>query len=106
MTDAGFETAVSLKTKWRPDGKAMRECREHGQNIAKLWAKHDLTSPVISPAIVASAPQVQSQPAAAATTQAVVDAAPSNLVPRRILQIVNAWFAPFVIGYTTQLKAS
>ncbi|EGQ9764711.1 anaerobic nitric oxide reductase flavorubredoxin [Vibrio alginolyticus] len=78
LTDAGFETAVSLKTKWRPDGKAMRECREHGQNIAKLWAKHDLTSPVISPAIVASAPQVQSQPAAPATTQAVVDAAPSN----------------------------
>lgn len=40
LTDAGFETAISLKTKWRPDGKAMRECREHGQNIAKLWAKN------------------------------------------------------------------
>ncbi|MDF5485595.1 rubredoxin, partial [Vibrio parahaemolyticus] len=78
LTDAGFETAVSLKTKWRPDGKAMRECREHGQNIAKLWAKHDLTSPVLAPAIAASAPQVQSQPAAPVTTQAAVDAAPSN----------------------------
>ena len=30
----------------------------------------------------------------------------ATLAPRRILQIANAWFAPFVIGYTTQLKAS
>ncbi|MGV2987956.1 anaerobic nitric oxide reductase flavorubredoxin [Vibrio sp. E150_011] len=40
LTDAGFETTESLKTKWRPDGKAMRACREHGQRIAKLWALH------------------------------------------------------------------
>ncbi|WP_411107353.1 anaerobic nitric oxide reductase flavorubredoxin [Vibrio vulnificus] len=49
LTDAGFETAISLKTKWRPDGKAMRECREHGQQIAKLWAVKDkstLSTPV------------------------------------------------------------
>ena len=44
LTDAGFETAISLKTKWRPDGKAMRECREHGQNIAKLWSNKALAS--------------------------------------------------------------
>ena len=31
LTDAGFETALSLKTKWRPDGNAMRVCREHGR---------------------------------------------------------------------------
>ncbi|PWI32429.1 anaerobic nitric oxide reductase flavorubredoxin [Vibrio albus] len=41
LTDAGFETALSLKTKWRPDGKAMRECREHGRQIARLWAVSD-----------------------------------------------------------------
>ncbi len=73
LTDAGFETAVSLKTKWRPDGKAMRECREHGKSIAKLWAKHPLTSPVAAPMMAASAPQVQSQPVVQVETQAVVE---------------------------------
>ncbi|MDV5170309.1 anaerobic nitric oxide reductase flavorubredoxin [Photobacterium rosenbergii] len=38
LTDAGFETTVGLKAKWKPDGKAMRECREHGRMIAKQWA--------------------------------------------------------------------
>ena len=47
LTDAGFETVLSLKTKWRPDGKAMRECREHGRQIAKQWA---LNSEVLSEA--------------------------------------------------------
>jgi len=42
LTDAGFETTVSHKVKWRPDGKAMRECREHGRNIARQWALHPL----------------------------------------------------------------
>ncbi|EGR4466862.1 anaerobic nitric oxide reductase flavorubredoxin, partial [Vibrio cholerae] len=62
LTDAGFETAISLKTKWRPDGKAMRECREHGQAIAKLWANNSLSrstkehSTALEPA--SQAPQV------------------------------------------------
>jgi len=38
LIEAGFEMADSLHTKWRPDGKAMRLCREHGQRIAKEWA--------------------------------------------------------------------
>jgi anaerobic nitric oxide reductase flavorubredoxin len=38
LTDAGFETTESIKTKWRPDGKAMRECKAYGQKIAKQWA--------------------------------------------------------------------
>lgn len=44
LMDAGFETALGLKTKWRPDGKAMRECREHGRQIAKQWALQPLTA--------------------------------------------------------------
>ncbi|MFT6987215.1 MAG: anaerobic nitric oxide reductase flavorubredoxin [Psychromonas sp.] len=43
LTDAGFETIVGLKTKWKPDGKAMRECREHGRQVAKNWALQDLS---------------------------------------------------------------
>lgn len=38
LMDAGFETSMSLKTKWRPDRDGMEKCREHGQYIAKLWA--------------------------------------------------------------------
>lgn len=44
LTDAGFETAVGLKAKWRPDGKAMQLCREHGQFLAKQWALKPLTT--------------------------------------------------------------
>ncbi|MCD9539456.1 anaerobic nitric oxide reductase flavorubredoxin [Photobacterium carnosum] len=39
LTDAGFFTTIGLKTKWRPDGKALQECRDHGKKIAKEWAK-------------------------------------------------------------------
>ena len=44
LTDAGFETVIGLKTKWRPNGKAMAECREHGRQVAKKWALHDLSN--------------------------------------------------------------
>ena len=47
LTDAGFETTVGLKAKWKPDGKAMRECREHGRLIAKQWALKSL--PTVPP---------------------------------------------------------
>ena len=44
LMDCGFETAISKKTKWRPDGKAMQECRDYGRQIAKEWALHDLSN--------------------------------------------------------------
>lgn len=44
LMDCGFETAISKKTKWRPDGKAMKECRDYGRQIAKEWALHDLSN--------------------------------------------------------------
>ena len=49
LTDAGFETAEGLKSKWKPDGKAIAECRAHGRKIARLWAKRDLSSEPVSP---------------------------------------------------------
>ncbi|GAB7269754.1 hypothetical protein DZS_11470 [Dickeya ananatis] len=58
LMDAGFETTLSLKTKWRPDGSALAICREHGREIARQWALHPLTvSPVtidISPTPLAA----------------------------------------------------
>ncbi|MEM5506763.1 anaerobic nitric oxide reductase flavorubredoxin [Shewanella frigidimarina] len=75
LTDAGFETIVGLKAKWRPDGKAMRECREHGRQIAKSWAWHNLSNvKSISPASLAKSTQVSvtTKPTPAVqTTQAI-----------------------------------
>lgn len=64
LTDAGFDTTLGLKAKWRPDGKAMQVCREHGQQIAKQWALHDLTqvAPIFvnrEAEVLVDAPQIQ-----------------------------------------------
>lgn len=42
LMDAGFDISLALKMKWRPDGKALQECREHGRKIAREWALHPL----------------------------------------------------------------
>ena len=42
LMDAGFDTAMSLKTKWRPDADALEECRHYGRTIAHQWALYDL----------------------------------------------------------------
>ncbi|WP_076414386.1 anaerobic nitric oxide reductase flavorubredoxin [Shewanella sp. UCD-KL12] len=42
LTDAGFETVFGLKAKWKPDGKALLACREHGKEVARQWALHPL----------------------------------------------------------------
>ncbi|MEA9390171.1 anaerobic nitric oxide reductase flavorubredoxin [Acerihabitans sp. TG2] len=44
LMDAGFDISLSLKTKWRPDGGALEECREHGRNIAHEWAQHPINA--------------------------------------------------------------
>lgn len=38
LMDAGFETSLSLKAKWRPDTNSLDECREYGREIARKWA--------------------------------------------------------------------
>lgn len=42
LMDSGFDISLALKMKWRPDGKALEECREHGRKIAREWALHPL----------------------------------------------------------------
>ncbi|MBR9728569.1 anaerobic nitric oxide reductase flavorubredoxin [Shewanella intestini] len=84
LTDAGFETALSLKTKWRPDGNAMRECREHGRQIAKQWALHELakTTPTnhigITPAAVNDTPTDTAVAAEPAPVQVAAQTATAN----------------------------
>ena len=45
LMDAGFDISISLKAKWRPDGSALAECREHGRQLARQWALHPIEVP-------------------------------------------------------------
>ena len=72
LMDAGFDISISLKAKWRPDGSALAECREHGRQLARQWALHPLDAPrpitttqtTVTP--VPAMPAVEPQAAAAA----------------------------------------
>lgn len=72
LMDAGFDISISLKAKWRPDGSALAECREHGRQLARQWALHPLDAPrpitttqaTVTP--VLAMPAVEPQAAAAA----------------------------------------
>lgn len=72
LMDAGFDISISLKAKWRPDGSALAECREHGRQLARQWALHPLDAPrpitatqaAVAP--VPAMPAVEPQAAAAA----------------------------------------
>ena len=61
--DAGFETTMSLKAKWRPDLNTLEECRQYGRDLARQWATGVLPA-VSRPAVQAPNP-VAPQPAAA-----------------------------------------
>ncbi len=81
LMDAGFDISLSLKAKWRPDGSALAQCREHGRQLARQWALHPLDAPrPIITTSVAAAPVVEvgvevGVPAFS-TTQAAVTPAP------------------------------
>ena len=65
LTDAGFFTTIGLKTKWRPDGKALQECRDHGKKIAKEWTQTERPYDHYAPFTTKVTP--------AATLQVVID---------------------------------
>ena len=48
LNEAGFVSYPSLKTKWKPDGKAILECREYGRTLAKEWSLQTVPEPLIS----------------------------------------------------------
>ncbi len=47
LNEAGFVSYPSLKTKWKPDGKAILECREYGRTLAKEWSLQTVPEPLI-----------------------------------------------------------
>lgn len=73
LMDAGFDISLSLKAKWRPDGSALAECREHGRQLARQWALHPLDAPrpttttqtTVTPVPAMPAVEPQATPAAA-----------------------------------------
>ncbi|MCU8071688.1 anaerobic nitric oxide reductase flavorubredoxin [Shewanella sp. SM32] len=77
LMDAGFETSVGLKVKWRPDRDAMQECRQHGQRIAREWALRPLDS-ANSRSIIN---QVMSKPSQATTASQIAENTATNNVP-------------------------
>jgi len=104
LTDAGFETLLGLKTKWRPDGKALLACREHGKEVARKWALHPLdnietkqASPVNEPLLneaVASEPaQVNAQ---------VISASVDTVAGQSMLCSVCQWVYDPALGEPNQ----
>jgi len=58
LDEAGFASYPSLKTKWKPDGKAILECREYGRTLAKEWALTSNTlADVVAPAANQAVPE-------------------------------------------------
>ncbi|GAA0332146.1 anaerobic nitric oxide reductase flavorubredoxin [Morganella psychrotolerans] len=65
LMDAGFETSIALKAKWRPDMDTLEVCRQYGRDVARQWATDTLPA-VTRPAAPKPAPVVATSPAAPA----------------------------------------
>jgi anaerobic nitric oxide reductase flavorubredoxin len=59
LMNAGFDIALSLKVKWRPDLTALEECRERGRKIARQWALHPLPERPIQRSAVNAEPAAE-----------------------------------------------
>ncbi|NQZ49463.1 MAG: anaerobic nitric oxide reductase flavorubredoxin [Moritella sp.] len=62
LDEAGLARYPSLKTKWKPDGKAILACREYGRTLAKEWALENSTvanvaTPVENKVVIEKTPQ-------------------------------------------------
>lgn len=61
LQDAGFEMAIALKIKWRPDLSSLEACREHGRRIAREWALSPVPAADSAAAKIAAAAPVSSR---------------------------------------------
>ncbi|HIF9420545.1 anaerobic nitric oxide reductase flavorubredoxin [Photobacterium damselae] len=104
LTDAGFFTTVGLKTKWRPDGKAIEECREHGRTIAREWALAPLTvktQPSAAPVTPAISAPLNIQQATAPNTESKMQCNPQK-IGQKMLCTVCQWVYDPEIGEPNQ----
>ncbi|WP_299797355.1 anaerobic nitric oxide reductase flavorubredoxin [uncultured Shewanella sp.] len=103
LNDAGFETLPGLKSKWKPDGKALLECREHGKRVARQWALHPagavapkLAEPVNEPQL---AEEQRSEPASESSTSPTCT---DTAAGQRMLCSVCQWVYDPVLGEPNQ----
>ncbi|MGY4109157.1 anaerobic nitric oxide reductase flavorubredoxin [Aeromonas encheleia] len=102
LMDAGFDISISLKTKWRPDGSALAECREHGRQLARQWALHPLEAPR---PITTTQDAVTPAPVMVPTSQAAVPAASTLDDDQSMLCVVCQWVYDPAQGEPDQLVA-
>ncbi|HIF9417271.1 TPA: anaerobic nitric oxide reductase flavorubredoxin [Photobacterium damselae] len=104
LTDAGFFTTIGLKTKWRPDGKAIEECREHGRTIAREWALAPLTvktQPSVAPVTPTKSAPLNIQQATAPSTESKMQCNPQK-IGQKMLCTVCQWVYDPEIGEPNQ----
>ena len=102
LMDAGFDISISLKAKWRPDGSALAECREHGRQLARQWALHPLEAPrpIITNNAAVTAPVIEVPVARVATP-----AAAEWDDDQSMLCVVCQWVYEPALGEPDQLVA-
>lgn len=96
LADAGFEQYPSLKAKWKPDGKALLECREYGRTLAKQWAlttdaDPELPEPSAAPVAQQAQPEQEKQIKQEAVTSQECAAAQLNDADSSMLCTVCQW---------------
>ncbi|MGY3945368.1 anaerobic nitric oxide reductase flavorubredoxin [Aeromonas tecta] len=105
LMDAGFDISISLKAKWRPDGSALAECREHGRQLARQWALHPLEAPrpiTTTRAVVTPAPVM---PATVTGASQAAPAASALDDDQSMLCVVCQWVYDPALGEPDQLVA-
>ena len=99
LMDAGFDISPSLKSKWRPDGEALAECREQGRQLARQWALHSLLSSQATALTDTALEPVVSSPIPQSMAAARIEAEP------RMLCTVCQWIYDPDCGEPDQLVA-
>ncbi|MGL5409157.1 MAG: rubredoxin, partial [Shewanella sp.] len=102
LMDAGFDISISLKAKWRPDGSALAECREHGRQLARQWALHPIEMPLLEKAAHQETSTVDISPVEE-TTQSVVAGVDDD---QAMLCTVCQWVYDPALGEPDQLVAA
>lgn len=107
LMDAGFDIALSLKAKWRPDARSVEQCREHGRQIARQWALHPIEQArSLATQGAANDPAVVNVPVAAPAPAPVVTKAPiGTCADQSMLCTVCQWVYDPALGEPDQLVA-
>ena len=105
LMDAGFDISLSLKAKWRPDGAALAECREHGRQIARQWTLHPLAPAPVSALSAHEATELTPAVVAAPLSSITATTGPAMDDDQSMLCTVCQWIYDPALGEPDQLVA-